>query len=353
MLVRLLWGFQMRKLILTTILFLLLGCQQNVIEIPEPPVTVYTASEQELMDFYRGLHLVGVRLLSEEAGSGGRANLERFYHFYFSGNYSEAQKYLRKSLFADPFNDDSKAVAAQLETLDLFGLLNQSSDQQIHQVVQKRQGESLLQLSRRIYGTEHLAVLLDRYNTHVNPDFASTGQIYVPNTNRLGLLMDYVQTSPSNQNRRAVAPASTPPSLTPTSVTEPDDSQTTVSTTVLDAVEAHETESSQIVATEDDVIEQPQAPNAQDLYQQGNLIGAYRLLRTNRHSDEDQRLFATLQERLLEAPYQRAVKSFHEQDVRLAIEGFRRVLSIEPDHQRAQQYLNRAIQLEARLRNID
>ena len=334
-------------------LFLLLGCQQNVKDIPEQPVTVYTASEQELMDFYRGLHLVGVRLLSEDAGSGGRANLERFYHFYFAGNHSEAQSYLRKSLFADPFNSDSKAVAAQLETIDLFGLLNQARDQQIHQVVQKRQGESLLQFSRRIYGTEHLAVLLDRYNTQVNPDFSSTGQIYVPNTNRLGLLMNYVQTNPSNQNRRAVTPASTPPRLTPTSITEPDDSQSTVSSSVLDAVEAHETEPTQIVATEDDVIEQPQVPNAQDLYQQGNLIGAYRLLRTNRHSDQDQRLFATLQERLLEAPYQRAVKSFHEQDVRQAIEGFRRVLSIEPDHQRAQQYLNRAIQLEARLRNID
>ena len=345
----------MHKYILMLILFLLIGCQQNVNEVPEQPITLYSASEEELMHFYRGLHLVGVRLLSEDAGAGGRANLERFYHFYFSGDFPEAKKYLHMSLFADPFNNDSKAVAAQLETTDLLGLLNQSNDQHIHQVVQKRESETLLQFSRRVYGTEHLAVLLDRYNTEFNSDYSSTGHVYVPDPNRIGLLAEYLKINPSNHNRRTSAPASTtvPSRSTPTNNVTPNNSQTIIPALILDEVDSNGSEQAIILNIDDDFSEQSQALNAQDLYQAGNFIGAYRLLQTSRSSVEDQRMFATLQERLVETPYQRAVKAFHEQDVRQAIEGFRAVLGIEPDHQRAQQYLNRAIQLEARLKNID
>lgn len=334
-------------------LFWLVGCQQNVKKTPDGPVTVDSASEHELMTHYRGLHLVGVRLLSEDAGAGGKANLERFYHFYISGNYSEAQNYLRKSLFADPFNKDSKAVAAQLEAVDLFGLLSASGDQQQHQVVQKRERETLLQVSRRIYGTEHLAVMLDRYNAQVNPDFRSTGQIYAPNTNRLGVLMDYVQTNPPNQNRTTSAPITIPTKVKPATKDEQDNEQETVFASVLEDVRTPETDQPAAVTSEERAIEQPEPVTAQRLYQEGNLIGAYRLLRTHKVTDQDKRLFNNLRDELVEAPYQRAVKYFHEQDVRQAVEGFRGVLRIEPDHQRAQQYLNRAIQLETRLRNID
>ena len=98
---------------------------------------------------------------------------------------------------------------------------------------------------------------------------------------------------------------------------------------------------------------QPQQKSAQTLYQQGRYLEAYRLLRVHAASEQDKRLYANLREQLVEAPYRNAVAHFHEQNVGDAIDGFRGVLSIEPDHQRAQQYLNRAIQLDARLRNMD
>ena len=192
----------MRKLILLFTFMWLVGCQ-NVKDGSDLPETVDTASEQALMDYYRGLHLVGVRLLSENAGSGGRANLERFYELYFSDKKSEALTYLRMSLFADPFNDDNKAVAAQLESTNLFGLLNSAEDQQNATTVQLRSGETLRQVSRRIYGTEHLAVMLDRYNTHLNPNFQSSGQVLAPPKARLSYLEDYLQPKPMAPVRQA------------------------------------------------------------------------------------------------------------------------------------------------------
>ncbi|EXJ10931.1 hypothetical protein [Nitrincola nitratireducens] len=85
-----------------------------------------TITDEDLMRFYKGFHQVGVRLLSENAGAGGRANLNQFYALYFNDEIESAIEYLGMSLFADPFNENSRVVAAQVESQNLFGLLSKA-----------------------------------------------------------------------------------------------------------------------------------------------------------------------------------------------------------------------------------
>lgn len=337
----------MRSLALLFALIWLAGCQ-NVNHMPDAPVTVDTASDQELMDYYRGLHLVGVRLLSEDAGMGGRANLERFYELYFSENRSNALQYLRMSLFANPFNDDSKLVAAQLDSSDLFGLLNTPQNQHNTSLVRLGSGETLRQVSQRVYGTEHFAVTIDRYNSHFNPDFRTTGELLTPQRSHLAFLDRYVQpaSSVTAPVRRVTAPETAPPvTQQETSIIDEPEPSVDERTVEFNTIE--------VLVPEEEVEVLPPPVTAMTLYQQGNRLAAYQLLRTQATSAQERRLYADLREQLVEAPYRKAVAHFHDQNVAEAIAGFRGVLSIEPNHQRAQQYLNRAIQLETRLRNID
>jgi len=332
--------------------FMLIGCTAGNQQ-PEPVMPVTTISDAELMDYYRGLHQVGVRLLTENAGDGARANLQRFNALYFSGNEQAALKHLRMSLFADPFNDDSKAVAAQLESTDLFGLLKSGVSSGEARQITFGEHESLPEVSERVYGSEHYAVLLQRYNAHFSPDYLETRQLYIPDVNRLPVLGHYQQPSTSTRtNTRAVpAPAVRAASTSLPSVQQQPEA---VSVTPTDPETVQNTESSS--QSSDQAISlapTPPPPTPQELYQRGQPVAAYRALRALPVAARDQDLFERLRESLVEVPYREGVSLFHAQEVRDAIGKFQRVLSIEPEHQRARQYMERAAQLDARLSDIE
>ncbi|KGK41315.1 hypothetical protein LH51_15670 [Nitrincola sp. A-D6] len=306
---------------------------------------VDAASESELMDFYKGLHQVGVRLLAENAGEGGRANLQRFNALYFTGNEQQALKYLRMSLFADPFNSDSKAVAAQLESTDLFGLLSDQVGRDVGRRITYGVQESLPDVSARIYGNEHYAVLLQRYNAQVNADYLKTRQLFAPDLKQLPVLDYYYQ--PSTPAR----PVATPAVRATATATASASPTTPIAESQPDVVP--DASSDQEVAPLIEEPVEPQPPTPQELYQQGHSVAAYRLLRNQAAAKRDQPLYERLRESLVEAPYREGVSYFHAQEVREAIEKFERVLSIEPEHQRARQYMDRATRLDARLSDID
>ncbi|QEW05706.1 hypothetical protein [Nitrincola iocasae] len=350
-----------RSVVLLISLFLMLaGCTAGN-QKPMQLAPVDAASESELMAFYKGLHQVGVRLLVENAGEGGRANLQRFNALYFTGSEQQALQHLRMSLFADPFNVDSKAVAAQLESTDLFGLLGEHTDNEAVRRVTYGVHESLPDVSARVYDNEHYAVLLQRYNAQVNAEYQKTRQLYVPDLTQLPLLDDYYQ--PARPARTVAAPAvrATPstPTADPVAQTPADsapDASLDPEVTALIEEPGIDSDPVTVLAVPiDEPIEpeKPQPPTPQELYQQGHSVAAYRLLRKQAVSERDQQLYERLRESLVETPYREGVSHFHAQEVRDAIEKFQRVLSIEPEHQRARQYMDRAMRLEARLSDID
>lgn len=337
---------------------LLSGCTAGN-QKPETLSALERASDAELMDFYKGLHQVGVRVLTENAGEGGRANLQRFNALYFSGHESEAQKHLRMSLFADPFNDDSKAVAAQLESADLFGLLSGDAGEDEVRRINLGAQETLPDLSLRVYGNEYYAVLLKRYNAHFNPDYLATRQVYVPDLNRIAVLENYRQNSPSGRpqaSSRAVT-ASQPVRQQPVSPRVEQPSPDTVAVEESDIQPLVEEVSQEVeVVSEPDTPLQPvriAQPTPRQLHQRGQSAAAYRALREQPASERDQGLYEQLKESLVEAPYRQGVSHFHAQEVRQAIEKFQRVLSLEPEHPRARQYMERAARLDARLSDIE
>lgn len=347
----------MSKLVVFLIgwLLLLAGCTQgNQKPLKLDPVEV--ASEEELMNFYKGLHQVGVRLLAEDAGEGGRANLQRFNALYFTGNEQQAQKHLRMSLFADPFNTNSKAVAAQLESTDLFGLLSDEENIEDRRQITLNEHESFPDLSTRVYGNEHYAVLLQRYNAEVNPEYQKTRQVYAPELDQLPVLQDYFQ--PGVPKRPVARAENTTPAPTriPPAQTQTDGMSITSSELEVIALEeepANEKDQPLVLETAIEPEDIPQSVTPQELYQQGHSVAAYRLLMNQAASERDQSLYDRLRELLVETPYREGVSHFHAQEVGEAMEKFRRVLSIEPGHARAQQYMDRAMRLNARLSDID
>ncbi|WP_409523516.1 hypothetical protein [Nitrincola sp. MINF-07-Sa-05] len=312
-------------------------------------MTVEVTSEAELMDFYKGLHQVGVRLLTENAGEGGRANLQHFSDLYFSNNEQVALKHLRMSLFADPFNDDSKAVAAQLESTDLFGLLSSPMSSEGVRRITIGVDESLPDVSERVYGNRHYGVLLQRYNAQFNSDYQESRLLYVPDLNQLPVLGHYHQ--PSTNTRRTSPPAvranSTSRQITQR---QPEIASATSSDPVEAQVREETSQSSdQTISLEP----APQPLTPQQLHQRGQSEAAYRVLRAQPDSERDQQLFEHLRETLVEVSYREGVSHFHAQEVRDAIEKFQQVLNIEPEHQRARQYMERAARLDARLSDIE
>ena len=340
-------------------LLLLAGCTQgNQKPLQLDPVEV--ASEQELMKFYKGLHQVGVRLLAEDAGEGGRANLQRFNALYFTGNEQQALKHLRMALFADPFNANSKVIAAQLESTDLFGLFSEEAGIEGRRQITLDEHESLPDISTRVYGNEHYAVLLQRFNAEVNPEYQKTRLVYVPELDQIPVLQDHFQpVAPERPVIKSVvkavntapAPTRITSAQTQTEVLSNTSSDQEVSAIMEDP--ADETDQPLLLETTIAPEDKPHPPTPQELYQQGHAVAAYRLLLNQAASERDQPLYDRLRESLVEAPYREGVSHFHAQEVAEAMEKFQRVLSIEPGHPRARQYMDRATRLNARLSDID
>lgn len=328
----------MRNVWLLSCICVLVGC--NTIPEKEPErVDEVTITDEDLMEFYKGFHQVGVRLLSENAGAGGRANLSQFYSLYFNEEPESALEYLGMALFADPFNENSRVVAAQVESQSLFGLLSQSNHEQIEVKTHLVNGqESFLELSKRIYGTEHYAVLLQRYNQAFNENYPQISLVLAPELSSLPVIGEHLQSVRSaRQVSRVVRARSEEVRSQPVSLP--------VATPEPVAVVPDVTSTSDRV----DIIVPPLTP--EQLYQQGRSSLAYQRLRAQSEAERNTRLYEQLREELIDQPYREGVSHFHDQEVEQAILRFKQVLRLEPSHQRAQHYLERALKLSERLIN--
>lgn len=296
-----------------------------------------TITDEDLMRFYKGFHQVGVRLLSENAGAGGRANLNQFYALYFNDEIESAIEYLGMSLFADPFNENSRVVAAQVESQNLFGLLSQGSQERTDVKTHLVNGQAnFLELSKRIYGTEHYAVLLQRYNQAFNEHYPQIEIVLAPELALLPVIGEHFQKArPVRQVTRVERPRSdvvrsqpVPPPRVPT---EP-----------VAAVPDEASESARV-----EIVVPPVTP--EQLHQQGRSSLAYQRLRAQSEAERNTRLYEQLREELVDQPYREGVSYFHDQEVEKAVVRFKQVLRLEPSHQRAQDYLERALKLSERL----
>ncbi|EXJ10930.1 hypothetical protein [Nitrincola nitratireducens] len=87
----------------------------------------------------------------------------------------------------------------------------------------------------------------------------------------------------------------------------------------------------------------------EQLHQQGQSSLAYQRLRAQSEAERNTPLYEQLREELVDQPYREGVSYFHDQEVEKAVVRFKQVLRLEPSHQRAQDYLERALKLSERL----